>query len=64
MQNYIYPKNIRYIYTSNDKKDILLMFDRFYRAVKVRKGQGAGTGLSIVKSLIEKMNRIITSKFE
>ncbi|EKS4343436.1 HAMP domain-containing histidine kinase [Clostridium sporogenes] len=50
--------------TSVDEKDVLHMFDRFYMADKVRKGQGVGLGLSIVKSLIEKMDGIITSKFE
>lgn len=52
------------ICTSIDEKDVLYMFDRFYMADKVRKGQGAGLGLSIVKSLMEKMDGIITSKFE
>ncbi|WP_251862067.1 HAMP domain-containing sensor histidine kinase [Clostridium sp. Marseille-Q2269] len=52
------------ICTSICEKDVLCMFDRFYMADKVRKGQGAGLGLSIVKSLMEKMEGIITSKFE
>ncbi|BDB00166.1 sensor histidine kinase [Clostridium botulinum] len=52
------------ICTSIDEKDVLHMFDRFYMADKVRKGQGIGLGLSIVKSLMEKMDGIITSKFE
>lgn len=47
-----------------DKKDILYMFDRFYMADKVRKGQGVGLGLSIAKSLMEKMNGSIKSNFE
>ena len=42
--------------TSIDEKDVLRMFDRFYMADKVRKGQGVGLGLSIVKSLMEKMD--------
>ena len=52
------------ICTSIDEKDVLHMFDRFYVADKVRKEQGIGLGLSIVKSLMEKMDGIITSKFE
>lgn len=52
------------ICTSIYEKDVLCMFDRFYMADKVRKGQGAGLGLSIVKSLMEKMDGRITSKFE
>lgn len=50
--------------TSIDEKDVLHMFDRFYMADKVRKGQGVGLGLSIVKSLMEKMDGVIISKFE
>jgi signal transduction histidine kinase len=52
------------ICTSIDEKDVLRMFDRFYMADKVRKGQGVGLGLSIVKSLMEKMDGVITSRFE
>ncbi|APQ76474.1 sensor histidine kinase [Clostridium botulinum] len=52
------------ICTRIDEKDVLHMFDRFYMADKVRKGQGTGLGLSIVKNLMEKMDGIITSKFE
>lgn len=52
------------ICTSINEKDVLHMFDRFYMADQVRKGQGAGLGLSIVKSLMEKMNGVINSKFE
>lgn len=52
------------ICTSIDEKDVLHMFDRFYMADKVRKGQGAGLGLSIVRSLMEKMDGIITSRCE
>ncbi len=40
------------------------IFDRFYMADQVRKGNGVGLGLSIVKSLIEKMNGNITAKLE
>lgn len=35
------------ICTSIDEKDVLYMFDRFYMADKVRKGQGAGLGLPL-----------------
>lgn len=52
------------ICTSLDEKDVLCMFDRFYMADKVRRGEGVGLGLSIVKSLMEKMDGIISSKFE
>ncbi|WP_411168453.1 sensor histidine kinase [Clostridium sp. MB05] len=52
------------ICTGIDEKDVLRMFDRFYMADKVRKGQGVGLGLSIVKSLMEKMDGVITSRFE
>lgn len=52
------------ICTSIDEKDVLHMFDRFYMADKVRKGQGAGLGLSIVRSLMEKTDGIITSRYE
>lgn len=52
------------ISTSIEEKDIIHMFDRFYMADKVRKGQSTGLGLSIVKSLIEKMDGNITSKLE
>ncbi|WML33582.1 HAMP domain-containing sensor histidine kinase [Clostridium sp. OS1-26] len=52
------------ICTSIDEKDVLHMFDRFYMADKVRKGQGAGLGLSIVRSLMEKMDGLITSRCE
>lgn len=52
------------ICTSIDEKDVLHMFDRFYMADKVRKGQGAGLGLSIVRSLMEKMDGVITSRCE
>ncbi|WP_268064279.1 sensor histidine kinase [Clostridium estertheticum] len=47
-----------------DEKDVLHMFDRFYMADKVRMGKGVGLGLSIVKSLMEKMNGVVRAKFE
>ncbi|MBW9154110.1 HAMP domain-containing sensor histidine kinase [Clostridium estertheticum] len=47
-----------------DEKDVLYMFDRFYMADKVRMGKGVGLGLSIVKSLMEKMNGVVRSKLE
>ncbi|WP_035294832.1 HAMP domain-containing sensor histidine kinase [Clostridium sp. KNHs214] len=50
--------------TNIDEKDVIYMFDRFYRADKVRKGQGTGLGLSIAKSLMQKMNGSIRSDFE
>lgn len=46
------------------KEDVERIFDRFYMADKVRKGQGSGLGLSIVKSLMEKMNGVAVSKVE
>jgi signal transduction histidine kinase len=48
--------------TTLGKEDVTHIFDRFYMADQVRKGQGVGLGLSIVKSLIEKMNGNITAK--
>lgn len=50
--------------TTLGKEDVVHIFDRFYMADQVRKGQGVGLGLSIVKSLIEKMNGNITAKLE
>lgn len=50
--------------TTLGKEDVAHIFDRFYMADQVRKGQGVGLGLSIVKSLIEKMNGNITAKLE
>ena len=47
---------------SINKEDVLHIFDRFYMADRVRKGQGAGLGLSIVKSLMEKMDGSIKAK--
>lgn len=50
--------------TSIDERDALHIFDRFYMADKVRKGQGVGLGLSIVKSLMEKMGGTVTSRLQ
>ncbi|WP_242864725.1 sensor histidine kinase [Clostridium botulinum] len=50
--------------TDLDKNDVLHMFDRFYMADKVRTGESAGLGLSIVKSLMRKMNGTIRCKYE
>lgn len=50
--------------TTLGKEDVIHIFDRFYMADQVRKGQGVGLGLSIVKSLIEKMNGNISAKLE
>ena len=50
--------------TTLGKEDVVHIFDRFYMADQVRKGNGVGLGLSIVKSLIEKMNGNITAKLE
>lgn len=50
--------------TSIMESDVSYMFDRFYMADQVRKGQGAGLGLSIVKSLMEKMNGVITANLQ
>lgn len=50
--------------TTLAKEDVVHIFDRFYMADQVRKGQGVGLGLSIVKSLIEKMNGNIAAKLE
>lgn len=49
---------------SIDEKDVLYIFDRFYMVDKVRKGEGIGFGLFIVKVLMEKMNGVIKLKFE
>ncbi|MFQ3545725.1 HAMP domain-containing sensor histidine kinase [Halobacillus rhizosphaerae] len=38
------------------KQEVNLMFDRFYKADQTRTGSGAGLGLPVAKSLMEKMN--------
>lgn len=38
------------------ENDLELFFDRFYTADKTRSGKGTGLGISIAKSLMEKMN--------
>ncbi|BCZ44628.1 two-component sensor histidine kinase [Clostridium gelidum] len=50
--------------TTLGKEDAIHIFDRFYMADQVRKDQGVGLGLSIVKSLMEKMNGNIIAKLE
>lgn len=55
------------IMISNDapgltEEDVYRLFDRFYMADQTRSGKSTGLGLSIVKSLMEKMNGKITSK--
>lgn len=50
--------------TTLGKEDVIHIFDRFYMADQVRKGQGIGLGLSIVKSLMEKMKGNISAKLE
>lgn len=52
------------ICTSIKEEDVMHIFDRFYMADQVRKGSGVGLGLSIVKSLMEKMNGNITAKLK
>lgn len=46
------------------EEDALHLFDRFYMADRSRTGSSTGLGLSIVKSLMEKMNATITSHFQ
>ncbi|MDK4459551.1 HAMP domain-containing sensor histidine kinase (plasmid) [Enterococcus faecalis] len=46
------------------KHDINFLFDRFYMADQARTNHHAGLGLSIVKSLMEKMEGKITSHIE
>lgn len=46
------------------EKDAEHLFDRFYMADKSRSSQNTGLGLSIVKSLMEKMNGTIESKLK
>ncbi|EDS78436.1 sensory transduction protein kinase [Clostridium botulinum C str. Eklund] len=46
-----------------NEKDVPYIFDRFYMADKVRKEDGVGLGLPIVKSLMGKMNETVEAKF-
>ncbi|WP_241154321.1 hypothetical protein [Staphylospora marina] len=40
------------------------MFDRFYKADRMRTGKGFGPGLPIAKSLMEKMNGSMTAEWK
>jgi len=51
-------KNDAYALSEHDAE---LLFDRFYMADRSRSGKSTGLGLSIVKSLMDKMNGTITS---
>ncbi|WP_410896101.1 sensor histidine kinase [Neobacillus sp. 204] len=42
--------------------DVLLLFDRFYKADQTRTGKGTGLGLSIAKSLMKKMDGNLTAQ--
>ncbi|WP_342476414.1 histidine kinase dimerization/phospho-acceptor domain-containing protein [Paenibacillus sp. FSL H7-0350] len=42
--------------------DVRLLFDRFYTVDRTRSGQGSGLGLSIAKSLMNKMNGTLTAE--
>lgn len=42
--------------------DVRLLFDRFYTVDRTRSGQGSGLGLSIAKSLMDKMNGTLTAE--
>ncbi|WP_125153459.1 sensor histidine kinase [Clostridium rectalis] len=46
------------------KEDVPYIFDRFFMADKVRKGQGVGLGLPIAKCLMEKMHGNITADYK
>jgi len=52
------------ICTSINNENVVHIFDRFYMADQVRKGQGVGLGLSIAKSLMEKMEGSIIANIE
>ncbi len=52
-------KNAAYSLT---EKDVNQMFDRFYMADQSRSGKSTGLGLSIAKSLMEKMNGTISGQ--
>lgn len=47
---------------SLSEEDVNRMFDRFYMADQSRSSNNTGLGLSIVKSLMEKMNATITGQ--
>jgi signal transduction histidine kinase len=42
--------------------DVRLLFDRFYTVDRTRSAQGSGLGLSIAKSLMDKMNGTLTAE--
>jgi len=44
--------------------DVHLLFNRFYTADRTRTSQGSGLGLSIAKSLMNKMNGSLTAKLD
>jgi len=44
--------------------DVHLLFNRFYTADRTRSSQGSGLGLSIAKSLMNKMNGSLTAKLD
>ncbi|MEO3944703.1 HAMP domain-containing sensor histidine kinase [Gorillibacterium sp. CAU 1737] len=43
-------------------QDVSLLFDRFYTADRTRSAEGSGLGLSIAKSLMNKMNGTLTAE--
>ncbi|WP_405105483.1 ATP-binding protein [Paenibacillus sp. FSL K6-1217] len=44
--------------------DVRLLFDRFYTVDRTRSAQGSGLGLSIAKSLMNKMNGTLTAELQ
>ncbi|MEK4519399.1 HAMP domain-containing sensor histidine kinase [Paenibacillus sp. FSL H8-0122] len=44
--------------------DVRLLFDRFYTVDRTRSAQGSGLGLSIAKSLMNKMNGTLTAELK
>ena len=46
------------------EQDLHHMFDRFYKADQTRTGKGTGLGLPIAKSLMEKMNGLLTAELK